>query len=60
MTVVPLVASAGLITAVQPAARMNGRRSERMKKGKFHGVMTPTTPSGWRSTIARMRSPILS
>ena len=59
MAVVPLVASAGLTTAVQPAARMKGRRSERMKKGKFHGVMTPTTPSGWRSTIARIRSPML-
>src|SRR6218665_117954 len=58
-SVEPLVASAGLTMAVQPAARMNGSRSARMKNGKFHGVITPTTPNGSRSTTASTRSPRL-
>ena len=40
------VNSLGFTTIVQPAARMKGTRSERIKKGKFHGVISPTTPIG--------------
>ncbi len=43
------VISDGFITMVLPAARAGASDMIAMKVGEFHGVMTPTTPSGSRS-----------
>jgi hypothetical protein len=40
------VSSAGLATQTQPAARAAAVLRTNMAKGKFHGVMKPTTPMG--------------
>lgn len=53
------VTSEGFTTSVQPLARMNGTRSQRMRKGKFQGVMSPTTPIGSRRTMPKSLSPRL-
>ena len=43
------VTSAGLSTTVFPAARAGAKPQPAMGIGKFHGTMTPTTPSGsWK------------
>ena len=41
------VYSDGLIIARFPAARMPARGAKVRFTGKFHGLMTPTTPLGW-------------
>ena len=43
------VISDGLSTMVLPAASAGASDMIAMKVGEFHGVMTPTTPSGSRS-----------
>ena len=45
-----LVNSDGLTTTVQPAASANGSFWHRISAGKFHGVISPATPAGSRST----------
>ena len=43
------VSSAGLRTTVLPAARAGAKPHEAMGIGKFHGTITPITPSGsWK------------
>jgi hypothetical protein len=43
------VSSAGFSTTVLPAARAGPNAQPAMGMGKFHGTMTPTTPSGsWK------------
>ena len=45
------VSSAGLRTTVLPAARAGAKPQPAIGIGKFHGTMTPTTPSGsWNVT----------
>ena len=51
--VVPGVRSLGLTTAVQPTASANGSFWETIRSGKFHGVITPTTPTGSLTVTAR-------
>ncbi len=51
------VTSDGLATMVQPEARMKGTRSQRIRNGKFHGVISPTTPIGSRVTRPNILSP---
>ena len=43
------VSSAGLSTTVLPAASAGPIFQEAMVSGKFHGTMSPTTPSGSRT-----------
>ena len=43
------VISDGFSTMVLPAASAGASDMIAMKVGEFHGVMTPTTPSGSRS-----------
>jgi hypothetical protein len=45
------VSEAGLRTTVQPAARAGPILRVAMAAGKFHGVMSSATPTGWRSTM---------
>ena len=40
------VSSAGLTTTVLPAASAGANPQAAIAMGKFHGTMTPTTPSG--------------
>ncbi|MNW00386.1 hypothetical protein D3C71_1958720 [compost metagenome] len=40
------VSSAGLTTTVQPTARAAPSFQAMVCSGKFHGTMTPTTPTG--------------
>ena len=40
------VSSAGLSTTVLPAARAGAKPQAAIGIGKFHGTITPTTPSG--------------
>jgi hypothetical protein len=40
------VSSAGLSTTVLPAASAGPNAQPAIGMGKFHGTMTPTTPSG--------------
>ena len=47
------VSPGDLATTVQPAARAGPILRVIMAAGKFHGVMRPQTPTGWR--IARTR-----
>ena len=49
------VASAGLSTMVQPAARAGPTLRVIMALGKFHGVIAAQTPIGWRR-VSRRRS----
>ena len=45
------VSSAGLTTTVLPAASAGAKPQPAMAMGKFHGTITPTTPSGsWKVT----------
>ena len=47
------VASAGLATTVQPAARAGAMPQDRIGIGKFHGTIRPTTPTGsWKVTFS--------
>ena len=46
------VSSAGLSTTVLPAARAGASFHEAIVNGKFHGVISATTPSGSRNVIA--------
>ncbi len=48
------VSLAGLQTKVQPAASAGPHLRVIMAAGKFHGVIAPTTPMGWRSTMMRL------
>jgi hypothetical protein len=45
---VPLVSSLGLTTHEQPAARAKGSFWLTIRSGKFHGVISATTPIGSR------------
>ncbi|HEX3751966.1 MAG TPA: hypothetical protein VHW06_15475 [Streptosporangiaceae bacterium] len=47
------VSGAGLITVVQPASRAGPSLRMIRASGKFHGVISPATPSGRRWTRAR-------
>ena len=47
------VISAGLSTTVLPAARAGAKPQPAMGIGKFHGTMTPTTPSGSLNVMSR-------
>ena len=40
------VSSAGLTTTVLPAASAGANPQAAIAMGKFHGTITPTTPSG--------------
>ena len=45
------VSSAGLSTTVLPAASAGAKPQPAIGIGKFHGTITPTTPSGsWKVT----------
>ena len=47
------VASAGLATTAQPAASAGAMPQDRIGIGKFHGTMSPTTPTGsWKVTFS--------
>ncbi len=46
------VSSAGLSTAVFPAASAGASFQEAITSGKFHGTISPTTPSGSRTVQA--------
>ncbi len=46
------VNSEGLTTTVQPAASAKGSFWARIRVGKFHGMMSPATPTGSRTTVA--------
>ena len=46
------VASAGLATTTHPAASAGAMPQDKMGIGKFHGTMSPTTPTGsWKVTF---------
>ena len=45
------VSSAGLTTTVQPAAMAGEIFLANIANGKFHGVITATTPTGRFSTV---------
>ena len=47
------VNSEGLIMQRLPAPRMSARGPNVKLTGKFHGLMTPTTPKGWYSMRER-------
>ena len=46
------MSSAGLMTTVLPAITAGKIFHEGIAIGKFHGVMQPITPKGWRIVIA--------
>ena len=47
------VISAGLATTVLPAARAGAMPQDRIGIGKFHGTISPTTPTGsWKVTFS--------
>ncbi|MNT53871.1 hypothetical protein D3C72_1909880 [compost metagenome] len=48
------VCSAGFRTMVLPVIRAGATFQAGMAKGKFHGVMSPTTPRGRRCVKASM------
>jgi len=48
------VSLAGLSTTVQPAASAGPILRVAMAAGKFHGVTSTLTPTGWRSTMMRL------
>ncbi|GBD30956.1 hypothetical protein HRbin32_02071 [bacterium HR32] len=45
---------AGLNTTVFPHTRAGTIFHDGMARGKFHGVITPTTPRGWRTQYAAL------
>ena len=45
------VCSAGFTTAVQPAAKAGAIFQANINIGKFHGIISPTTPTGSCNTI---------
>ena len=45
------VSRAGLKTTVLPQTRAGAIFQLGMAMGKFHGVIAPTTPTGWRTLI---------
>ena len=47
------VHSAGLTSTALPAASAGAKPHDAMVIGKFHGVMTPTTPSGSLNVTSR-------
>ena len=47
------VSAAGLRTTVQPAARAGAILRVAIAAGKFHGVTSAATPTGWWVTIVR-------
>ena len=57
MPVVEGVISDGLITQVHPAASAKGNFWLKIQNGKFHGVITPTTPTGSFRTTPRISGP---
>src|SRR5260370_20211155 len=46
------VSCAGLITQVSPQTSAGSSFHEGIAMGKFHGVIIPHTPSGWRMALA--------
>src|SRR5580700_4617340 len=48
------VSSAGLITQALPQTRAGSSFHEGIAIGKFHGVIMPQTPSGWRIAMANL------
>ena len=46
------VSSAGLSTIVLPAASAGATFHEAITSGKFHGTISPTTPSGSRKVMS--------
>jgi hypothetical protein len=48
------VSEAGLNTTVLPVTSAGIIFQQGIATGKFHGVMTPTTPIGWRTLIAHL------
>lgn len=48
------VSSAGLATQTHPAARAAAALRTSIAKGKFHGVMKPTTPIGSFKTTSSL------
>ena len=53
------VASAGLITTVQPAASAGATLRVIIDDGKFHGVIAAQTPTGSLTTTRRRSLPIV-
>ena len=49
------VSLAGLSTTVQPAASAGPILRVAIAAGKFHGVTSTQTPTGWRETMMRLR-----
>ena len=47
------VSLAGFRTTVQPAARAGDTLRVIIEHGKFHGVIAPQTPIGWRIASSR-------
>ncbi len=47
------MSSAGLTTIVQPTASAAPALRNIIELGKFHGVIKPQTPTGWRRTNER-------
>ena len=45
----------GFRTLVQPATKAGATFQTGMVSGKFHGVISPTTPIGCRKVIATVR-----
>jgi hypothetical protein len=43
------VCSAGLRRTAFPHARAGATFQAAIDRGKFHGMMAPTSPTGWRS-----------
>ncbi len=48
------VSLAGLSTTVQPAASAGPILRVAIAAGKFHGVISTLTPTGWRTTRIRL------
>ncbi len=48
------VSAAGRATKPQPTASAGPALRAIIALGKFHGVMLPTTPTGWRITVRRL------
>src|ERR1700758_4930914 len=48
------VSCAGLITQVLPQTTAGSSFHDEIAMGKFHGVIMPQTPIGWRTAIANL------
>ena len=48
------MSSAGLNTDVHPETSAGAIFHSGMAMGKFHGVIRPTTPIGWRSVMENL------